>query len=71
MPFAKCYILNYGKSRLIDSSLKTKYYVQKLPDFDRYILVNQTGDGHWSGLCTKEQLEIELNRSFMPYEDTP
>lgn len=71
MPFAKCYILNYGKSRLIDPKLKTKYYVQKLPDFDRYILVREDGDGHWSGLLTLEQLQTELNRSFMPYENTP
>ncbi len=50
--------------------LRVKYTLQKLPDFDLYILVRQSDSksyGHWSGLETKESMNIILEKDFEPY----
>jgi hypothetical protein len=54
----------------VPMELRTKYTLQKLPDFDLYILVRQSDTdsyGHWSGLETKESMDTILQDNFMPY----
>lgn len=46
---------------------RTQYFVQKLPDFDKYILVRADGEGHWNGLISYGEMKALLNRDFKLY----
>lgn len=58
------------KDTQVSMELRTKYTLQKLPDFNLYILVRQSSDtsfGHWSGLETKENMDVIIQDNFEPY----
>lgn len=63
---AQIYVL---RDTQVPMALRSRYILQKLPDFDIYILVRKDGDfyGNWSGLQTKEKIDKTIEEDFELY----